>query len=453
MKTFLALLLSTAALAAAPVISTLDQIPNLKSLPDSHAKLQAQIDANAGNLKLTGPKIIRITKPLVVDLGKHQAAQVIAESSVTIVMDGPGPALRLIGSHQGTAGPTSFKPATWNENMPIVSGIEILGNHEEADGVELFQTVGAIVNKVSVRWCRHAIRLATRNRNVLISDCQLYENQGIGIYLDDVNLHQINVANSHISYNRQGGIVVRDGNVRNLQVSGCDIEANMPADTTPTKTANILIDVSGSADTRAKSIAEISITGCTIQHSANYGKDRTKTVALGGANIRLAGKAIYPINSVTISGNVLSDTTTNIVVNHSHDVAISANNFFAPKRSNLHVSNSQRIVVTGNTFNPRQFVRPGTIRFLNSGDCIIANSTVHKFTTNTGALVFDGCDGFTINGLNLSDCGSGIILRNTSNTTISNCRASRTTNGVDLDVDESNRDIQLHGNALRRKPD
>ena len=448
-----ALFVACLELAAAPAISTLDQIPNLNSLPDSHAKLQAEIDTNGGNLKLSGPKIIRITKPLLVDLAKHQAAQVVAETGVTLVMDGPGPAIRITGSHQGTAGPTSFKAATWNERMPIVSGFEILGNHEEADGVELFQTVGAIVSKVSVRWCRHGIRLATRNRNVLISDCHLYENQGIGIYLDDVNLHQINVANSHISYNRQGGIVVRDGNVRNLQVAGCDIEANMPADITPTKTANILIDVSGSPDTRAKSIAEISITGCTIQHSANYGKDRAKTVAFGGANIRLAGKAIYPINSVTISGNVLSDTTTNIVVHHAHDVAINANNFFAPKPANLHVSHSQRVVVTGNTFNPRQFVRPGTIRFLNSTNCIIANSTLHRFTTDTGALILEGCNGFTLNGLNLSDCGSGIILRNTSDTTIANCRASGTTNGVDLDVDDSNHGIQLYGNALRRKPD
>lgn len=448
MKAFTTLIFSVGLLSAAePANTALDQIPKLKELRDSTESLQRQIDADNGNLKLVGPKILRITKPLVFDLKKHGAIAAKAEGGVTIVMDGPGPAIRIIGSHEGTAGPTSFKAATWNERMPIVTGFEVLGNHPEADGVELFQTVGAIVSRVSVRWARHGIRLATRNRNVIISDCHLYENSGIGIYLDDVNLHQINVSNSHISYNRAGGIVVRDGNVRNLQVSGCDIEANMPADETPTQTANILIDVSGSPATRAKSIAEISITGCTIQHSANYSRDRTKTVALGGANIRLAGKPIYPIDSVTISGNVLSDTTTNIVVDHSLDVAINANNFFAPKPANLHVSNSQRVVVTGNTFNPRQFVRPGTIRFLNSTNCLIANSTLHKFTTDEGALILDGCDGFTINGLNLSDCGSGIILRNTVNTTIANCRAGGTP--APLVMDATNQGIQLSGNSFK----
>ena len=284
---------------------------------------------------------------------------------------------------------------------------------------------------------------------MLVSDCHLYENSGVGVYLDDVNLHQINIGTSHISYNRQGGIVVRDGNVRNLQVSGCDIEGNMPADETPTKVANILIDVSGSPDTRAKSVAEISITGCTIQHSANYGGPENQTVAPGGANIRLAGKKIYPIDSVTITGNVLSDTTTNIDIDFALDVAIAANNFFAPQPANLHVSNSQRVVVSGNTFNPRQFERPGTIAFEDCTDCIVANSTLHQFATDAGALILDRCNGFTLNGLNLSDCGSGFVLNNTTDTTIANCRVTRTTNGSpDISVNVSNKNILLVGNAF-----
>lgn len=450
MKTFNVLILVTfSCLSNGLAAGTLDQIPHLKSLPDSTAVLQNMIDEHGGNLLLEKDDVLRITEPLVFDLAKHKAVAVKAAGGVTIVMDGPGPALRFVGSHEGTASPASFKPTTWNERMPMVSGIEILGNHAEADGIELVQTVGAIVSGVSVRWCRHAVHLVNRNRNVIVSDCHLYENSGVGIYLDDVNLHQINVGTSHISYNRQGGIVVRDGNVRNLQVSGCDIEGNMPADETPTKTANILIDVSGSPDTRAQSIAEIAITGCTIQHSANYGTGDIKKVAPGGANIRLAGKKIYPIDSVTISGNVLSDTTTNIDIDYALDVAINANNFFAPQPANLHVSNSQRVVVSGNTFNPRQFERPGTITFDDCADCIIANSTLHQFATDTGALILDRCSGFTLNGLNLRDCDSGLVLNNTTDTTISSCRVTRTTNGSpDISINDSNKNILLVGNAF-----
>jgi hypothetical protein len=333
--------------------------------------------------------------------------------------------------------------------MPLISGIEILGAHEEADGVELDQTVAATIDRVSVRWCRHGIRLFRRNRNVIISNCHFYENSGIGVYLDDVNLHQINVANSHVSYNRGGGIVVRDGNVRNLQVVGCDIEANMPADETPTDTANVLIDVSGSADDATKSIAEISITGCTIQHSANYSGDPNLTVAPGGANIRLAGKAIYPIDSVTISGNVLSDTTTNIDIRHAIDVSIQSNNFFAPKPNHLVVSDSRRVVVVGNTFNPRQFVRPGTIQFKDCADCILSSFTAHRFATRDGAIVIDGCSGMILTGISVTDCDSGFVLRNCTDCTISSCRVARTATGAfDLLVDEASRNITLFGNAF-----
>lgn len=425
-----------------------EQIPDLSSLPDRTSELQAQIDENSGRLLLTEGNY-RISATLQFDLEKLGAAAIKAVGGATIIMDGAGPAVRFKGTHEGTASPKSFKAATWNERMPIVSGIEILGAHPEADGVELVQTVAPVINRVSIRWCRHGVHLVNRNRNVVISDCHLYENSGVGLFLDDVNLHQINVSNSHISYNRAGGIVVRDGNVRNLQVTGCDIEGNMPADETPTTTANILIDVSGSSDTRAESIAEIAITGCTIQHSANYSGSEEKTTAPGGANIRLAGKEIYPINSVTISGNVISDTTTNIDISHAHDVTIGSNTFFAPKPDNLVVRNSQRVVVSGNTFNPRQFTRPGTIRFNDCADCVLASSSIHQFDTDSGAIVLDRCTGFMLTGLVLTDCRSGIVLSDTSDTTIANCRITRTAEGSpDIAIDDSNQNIQLTGNSF-----
>ena len=95
-----------------------------------------------------------------------------------------------------------------------------------------------------------------------------------------------------------------------------------------------------------------------------------------GANIRLAGEKIYPIDSVTITGNVLSDTAVNIDIDHADDVTINGNNFFAPKPTNIRGTNSRRIVVSGNTFNPRQFTRPGTILFRNCQDCLITKVPV-----------------------------------------------------------------------------
>ncbi|MCP4507130.1 MAG: hypothetical protein GY826_12175, partial [Fuerstiella sp.] len=197
-----------------------------------------------------------------------------------------------------------------------------------------------------------------------------------------------------------------------------------------------------------------SITGCTIQHSANYPGSGEKTTAPGGANIRLAGKQSYPINSVTISGNVLSDTSVSVDVNYAHDIAINSNNFFAPKPHNLRVANSQRVVVNGNTFNPRQFVRPGTISFTKCDDCILSSSTLHRFSTSDGAVILDQCSGFLLNALSLSDCDSRIVLRETTDTTIANCRVIRmTAGGKSVSAGESNSRIRLNGNSFSTPPD
>ncbi|MCB1079384.1 MAG: right-handed parallel beta-helix repeat-containing protein, partial [Verrucomicrobiae bacterium] len=337
------------------------------------------------------------------------------------------------------------------EASPVVTDITILGHHPEADGIELFQCVQPIINKVSIRGCRHGILLATRNRNVLISECQIFENEGIGIFYDDVNLHQSNITHCHISYNRQGGVVVRDGNVRNLQITGCDIEANMPGDpdTPADHIANVLLDVSTSDGDKSKSIAEVSITGCTIQHSANYGADAEKTVAPGGANIRFLGKEVYPIDSVAITGNVMSDTTTNVHLQYCTDITLSGNTFFAPKPDQLIVTHSKRITVTGNTFNPREFERPGALRFVDSSDCVVSACSIFDAKSREGAVILENCDGFILNGLNLTDCSRGIVLKNSSDTLITNCRVARTDSGApDLEIDQASKAIQLEGNRF-----
>ena len=297
---------------------------------------------------------------------------------------------------------------TWNERSPRVEGIEIVGNHPEADGIELVRTFEPVITNVAVRWCRTGIHLFERNRNVTIAGVNLYQNRGIGLHLDDVNLHQINVSHSHISYNQGGGIVVRDGNVRNLQITGCDIEANMPGDDTPTQTANILLDVSGSPDDKARSICEVAITGCTIQHSSNYSGADYKELAPGGANIRFLGKALYPIDSVTITGNVLSDVSLNLDLRDCTDIAVTGNSFFAPNPDNLHVVRGKRVVVNGNTFNPREFERPGRILFDQCQDCLFSDNTLRGLIAGDGSVIVKNSDRIALHDNLLTESNSGV---------------------------------------------
>ena len=134
------------------------------------------------------------------------------------------------------------------------------------------------ITRVLIRKCRHGIHLTNRNRNVAIADCHIYENRGIGVFLDAVNLHQTNVTGCHISYCDGGGIVCRAGEVRNLQVTGCDIESNQGEGRHRPRTSSS-ISTGGSN-------AEVAITGYTIQHNHN---------AAGSANIRVKGPSAQVI--------------------------------------------------------------------------------------------------------------------------------------------------------------
>ena len=407
--------LSTA-LGEAPLASR--QISDIETLPDLTEELNQLIAESGGNLSPTSG-VYRITRPLQFDLEQKKSAIIRAsDGPVTIIMDGPGPAVRIRGSHEGTASPKTFSPATWNERMPIIEGLEILGNHPDADGIELIRCVQPTITRVAIRWCRHGIRLVDRNRNVIVSDCHLYENSGIGLFLDDVNLHQINVSNSHISYNRAGGIVVYDGNVRNLHITGCDIEGNMPADDSPTRTANILLDVSGTPEDKSRSIAEVAITGCTIQHSSNYSGSQYESLAPGGANIRILGKDLWPVDSVTVTGNVISDTSVLIDIDTATDITVAGNTFFAPNPDFIHATACKRLNLNGNTFNPRQFVRPGRLIFSQCEDSIISNCTFHALNEGEGAIQLDQCQYMALHNNILSDSESGVIVTNSHAITI-----------------------------------
>ncbi len=272
---------------------------------DDSAAIQELINAKVGSVRFPAGAY-RITKTLVVDLDRVGHTSFVADGSARLIMAGGGPAIRFIGTHlNGSAAPNLVQPSVWDrQRMPTVEGLAIVGEHAEADGIEAKGTFQLTLRGVHIRKCRHGVHLVERNRNVLIDGCHLYENSGIGVFYDQVNLHQSNISASHISYCHGGGVVVRGGDVRNIHIAGCDIEANMGAGQPPT--ANVLLDCGEG------SVAEVAITGCTIQH--------TKEVA-GSANIRILGRGFanslgermqFNCGNVTIGENVLSDVKTNI---------------------------------------------------------------------------------------------------------------------------------------------
>jgi hypothetical protein len=151
---------------------------------DDTVAIQDAINRGVSSLHLS-PGKFRLTQSLVVDLGKTGFVSLSGNGVATIVMDGPGPAIRFVGTHQGTADPHSFEKDVWDrQRAPMVDGLEFVGSHPQACGIEAEGTMQLTLTRLIVRQMLHCIHLTSRNRNVLIANCHLYENRGKGIFLD-----------------------------------------------------------------------------------------------------------------------------------------------------------------------------------------------------------------------------------------------------------------------------
>ena len=388
---------------------------------DDTAALQKLADAG-GSVQLPKGRY-RLTKTVTVELAKLGTSSISSDGTATLIMAGSGPALKIIGTHGGTADPKSVKPATWAQRTPVVQGLEIIGAHAEADGIEATGTMQLTLSRLTIRECRHGIHLTERNRNVIVTECHLYRNRGVGLFLDRVNLHQTNVLGCHISYNLGGGIVVIGGEVRNLHIGTCDIEANHDEKGAPS--ANILLDSTGG------SIAEVAVTGCTIQHTHK---------APGAANIRILGAGTDPSllrregrattreGHVTIIGNVFSDVMVNIELRQVRGVTISANTFWEGFEHDLLVEDSMNVVVTGNNFdrNPRYLVNgfnlaeQNGVVFRRTDDSAFTGNIVSGVRRHPAAVRFEGGKRLRVQDNSILDSdGEGIALREVADSIVS----------------------------------
>ncbi len=374
---------------------------------DDTDALRKALAAKAGPVRL--PRgTYRLTKTLEIHLDEAGFTAIDGGGVARIVMAGPGPAFRLVGTHAGTAAPRTVKDAVWaRERTPSITGLEIVGDHAEACGVEASGTMQLSISRLSVRRCLHAIHLVKRNRNVQIDGCHLYDNKGVGVYYDDVNLHQSNIVGCHISYNAAGGVVSRKGDVRNIQITGCDIEGNSDTE----GAANVLLDSAGTVN----GVGEVAITGCTIQHGRE-GK--------GGANIRILGRSLptkdMPIvrqGHVTITGNVLSDVQVNIHLKGCRGVTLTGNTLWEGYTHNLLIEDCHSVVMAANSLdrNPH-YGRYGkakearnTVVFRGCEDCTI--TALHVTLARGGpGLSLAACRRMNLAACSVLDCAEGVLL-------------------------------------------
>jgi hypothetical protein len=348
-------------LGVAPAASVRDFGAKGDGVTDDTAAIEAAVrGAKDGAVEFPRGRY-RITRTVEVKLADVGTLGLIGQGgSATVIMAGPGPAFRLLGSHdKGTADPKSVKPVTWErERMPAFDGLEIVGAHPEADGVEFRNTMMPTVRGVLIRQVRHGLHFTARSRNVLIDGAHVYDCTGVGIFLEAVNIHQMIISASHISYCKQGGIKVLGSEIRNFQITGNDIEYNFAENGPPS--ADIWFDLAGKG-----SVREGTISGNTIQALNSQ----------GGANIRFTGIPGNPlkVGVWSITGNHIANQETSIHLQDAAGVTITGNTFMRGFERQLVVERSRNIIVSGNVFDHNvDYFTPNT---KSTGGIVIDRST------------------------------------------------------------------------------
>ncbi len=430
-----------------------------------------------------GNYLITKTIPIILnDTGR--TAITGSGGTAKILMRGQGPAFHILGTHAGSAHPPSFKPEVWaSQRMPTVTQIEIEGPSPEtwkdgtpakADGILLESTMQATFEGLLLRNLHHGIRIHQRNRNILITHCHIYHNTGAGVFLDSVNLHQINITGNHISYNRQGGIRVERSEVRNFQITGNDIEYNnhniFPG-FKPQPTAEILIDSSAPGTT----VREGTIASNTIQ----------ATYSAGGANIRIIGGAEKAgdrgqrtggsadgnrrAGMWTITGNLIGSQETNIHLTHTRGIVLSGNFIYSGHQRNVLIEGGKNIVLAGNCFehNPdyKEKELCTGVRIEDSENITFSSSILHdcqagKHTVPTearfqrdGLLELIRCNRVSVTGCQILDgTPHGLFIDASENVQITGCTITDTRTPklqtTAMKVTEKTKPPMLTGNVI-----
>ena len=310
---------------------------------DDTAALQHAIDAGEGVLQLA-KGTYRISRSLELDTTQLGYVGIQgAQGASRLVMVGAGPAVSVVGDHRGTATPSHVEPHTWDrERMPILSGLEIVGEHPQADGIRLKRTMQATIQNTLVRRVRHGIRLVERNRNFLLSACHIYDCHETGVFFDHCNLHQVIITGNHISYCKRAGIYQYNGDVHNIQITGNDIEYNSGygGNRDPQQSGEIVLSAPEGI------ISEYTISGNTLQ----------ATREAPGANVLVLGKEDgtgTAVRLVTVTGNVLGSRDQNVVITDGVRISITGNTIYAGTRRNIFLADCHTAVLSGNTIATR----------------------------------------------------------------------------------------------------
>lgn len=417
---------------------------------DDTAAISHAIQSGDGSLIFPRGDYI-INRPLVVPLEMHGRISIDGQGGgARLVMTGPGPALHLVGTHQRSAQPDHVEVKVWQrQRLPTVHGLEVLGQHPEADGIRVEGAMQPILSGLLIRKCRHGVHLASRDRNVSMSDCHIYNNSGIGLFLDQVNLHQINIHGNHISYCKQGGIRIEGSEIRNIQICSNDIEYNF--DLKSPTSADVLFDC------RNGTVREGTIVGNTIQASASP----------DGANVRLLGVGRDNPNAVgllAITGNLIGSQNTALHLVACRGVVVSGNSIYSGYQHAILAEDAEHLVINGNSIDHNPEYKGGSTDRVVMRGCrnVTFSGIMHQHTRGAvgedpASWEFRDCQNLNITGCQIANARvRGIIVQRSAVVRVADCTIQSRADAAyrtAISVDEFSRHVMVVNNFLGKGTD
>ncbi len=379
-------------------------------LTDDTDALQRAVDEGDGVLQL-GKGNYRITKPVLLECAQGGFTGICGQQGASrVIMAGPGPAFRIVGEHRGTADPSSVEAHTWqNERFPILEGFEVLGEHEQADGLQLVRTIQTVVRGVLIRRCRYGIHLVERNRNFILAHSHIYDCGDTGLFLDDVNLHQVNIYGNHISYCKRAGIRQLNGDLHNVQITGNDIEYNAGWD--GDSSGEIVLEVPDKG-----LVSEYTIASNTLQARPEN----------PGANILINGRPdedSYNVSEIAITGNVIGSRDKSVSIQESGAcVCVVGNTIYGGFACNIDLKRCRGATIASNTILPMgrtayKSKPKGGILMENCADCQITGNIINDHEQGDedsgGTVAMVGCRDSSVRACQILRPGyRGVYLEN-----------------------------------------
>lgn len=257
------------------------------------------------------------------------------------------------------------------EFSSIIHGLQIYSPSYTGVGIRLRNQFATTVSNCHFFNLDYALRIGDFTRNLILSDNNIWDNQTAGIHMTGDNssrsradIHQIVVADSNISYNRNSILIDDNFQVYNLHIGNCIMEAQTdqqdgfesfinaqgPTQEVHVATTNFqdhnagddaLIKFEGSVGSR------FSITSSYINLTNGDGlrmKDPEEVTIVGNIFDRLEGDAVTLTDGteIAINSNVFQEVSGNAV-------EIDGTDRFAVNGNAINAVDSAAIALSGNT--------------------------------------------------------------------------------------------------------